>query len=166
MRRRSRPVAALGAAALLGCLSAAAAEETTLIFATTNPPTAHLNARVLHPWAARINEAGKGVVKLDVRDGPQLVNSRNHYSRVVDDVVQVSWGSPNNVAGKFPLTEETQGDAILRLGGSRRRSPSSTSTRRSSAAPLTARSSSGRVRAPSQRSGSLLRMNEVCFSVT
>jgi TRAP-type C4-dicarboxylate transport system substrate-binding protein len=97
--------APLVAVALAGAANAAAAEEATLIFATTNPATAHLNANVLHPWAQRINEQGKGVVRLDVRDGPQLANSRNHYSRVVDDVVQVSWGSPNNVAGKFPLTE-------------------------------------------------------------
>jgi TRAP-type C4-dicarboxylate transport system substrate-binding protein len=105
MRRRLRLVAALGAAALLGCLSAAAAEETTLIFATTNPPTAHLNAQVLHPWAQRINEQGKGVVRLDVRDGPQLANSRNFYNRIVDDVVQVTFGGPTGVAGKFPLSE-------------------------------------------------------------
>jgi TRAP-type C4-dicarboxylate transport system substrate-binding protein len=105
MHRTSRRIAAVAAAALIGWCGAAAAEETTLIFATTNPATAHLNARVLHPWAARINEAGKGVVRLDVRDGPQLVNSRNFYNRVVDDVVQVTFGGPTGVAGKFPLSE-------------------------------------------------------------
>lgn len=105
MTGKLRRLAAIGIAAVACGGGAALAEETTLIFATTNPATAHLNARVLHPWAARINEAGKGVLRLDVRDGPQLVNSRNFYNRVIDDVVQVTFGGPTGVAGKFPLSE-------------------------------------------------------------
>jgi TRAP-type C4-dicarboxylate transport system substrate-binding protein len=108
MKIGHRSAKIFAATALLWCGFApapAAAEETTLIFATTNPATAHLNARVLHPWAARINEQGKGVVRIDVRDGPTLANSRNFYGRVVDDVVQITFGGPTGVAGKFPLSE-------------------------------------------------------------
>ncbi|MGE0745872.1 MAG: TRAP transporter substrate-binding protein [Rhodospirillales bacterium] len=94
------------AAAAFGLAAApATAQETTLIFATTNNPQAHLNVRVHHPWAQRINEAGKGVVRIDVRDGPTLANHTNYYSRVVDDVVQIAWGIHSFVPGKFPLTD-------------------------------------------------------------
>jgi TRAP-type C4-dicarboxylate transport system substrate-binding protein len=90
---------------LVGFAHGSAAQEATLIFATTNQPTAHLNVRVQHPWAKRINEAGQGVVRIDVRDGPTLANHVNFYSRVVDDVAQISWGVHGFVAGKFPLSE-------------------------------------------------------------
>jgi len=98
----STTVAVLAAITLM---RASNAQETTLIFATTNQPTAHLNVRVHHPWAKRINEQGQGVIRIDVRDGPTLANHVNFYSRVVDDVAQISWGVHGFVAGKFPLSE-------------------------------------------------------------
>jgi TRAP-type C4-dicarboxylate transport system substrate-binding protein len=83
------------------------AQELNLVFATTNAPNAHLNARVMHPWAERINQQGKGVVRIDVRDGPTIANHLNYYQRVMDDVVQIAWGLPVYVAGKFVLTNVT-----------------------------------------------------------
>jgi TRAP-type C4-dicarboxylate transport system substrate-binding protein len=100
-----RSTFALAAVALAYAAAPGVAQETTLIFATTNNPQAHLNVRVHHPWAARINEQGKGVVRIDVRDGPTLANHTNYYSRVVDDVVQIAWGIHSFVPGKFPLTD-------------------------------------------------------------
>jgi TRAP-type transport system periplasmic protein len=85
----------------------ASSQEINLIFATTNAPNAHLNVRAHHPWAARINEQGKGVVRIDVRDGPTMANHLNYYQRVMDDVVQIAWGLPLYVAGKFVLTNVT-----------------------------------------------------------
>jgi TRAP-type transport system periplasmic protein len=96
--------AALAATAVAGMSSPVSAQETTLIFATTNPPQVHLNQRMHHPWAARISEKGKGVVKVDVRDGPTVANHLNFYQRTLDDVIQISWGLPGYVTGKFPLT--------------------------------------------------------------
>ncbi len=104
----------LGRTALLGLATAAllgsapvSAQEVNLIFATTNAPNAHLNVRGHHPWAARINEQGKGVVRIDVRDGPTIANHLNYYQRVMDDVVQIAWGLPALIAGKFVLTNVT-----------------------------------------------------------
>jgi len=101
MLMKSTTLAAGLACAVLGSLGAARAEETTLLFATTNPPTIHVNARIMHPWAAAINEQGKGIIHLDVRDGPTIANFTNYYSRVMADVVQVTWGIQGLVAGKW-----------------------------------------------------------------
>jgi len=95
------------AACLVVAAQPAAAQETTLVLATTNAPNTHLNARVMHPWAERINQQGKGVVRIDVRDGPTIANHLNYYQRVMDDVVQIAWGLPVYVAGKFVLTNVT-----------------------------------------------------------
>ena len=97
---------ALATALLATALSApAAAEEVRLIFATVSPSSFQTNIQVHHPWAARINEQGKGIIQLDVRDGPAIANQTNFYARVVNDVVQISWGLQGPLGGKFPLTE-------------------------------------------------------------
>ena len=75
----------------------------------------------MRPWAERINEQGKGVVKIDIRDGLALANLTNAYERVVNDVVQIAWTLPGYVAGKFPRTQVTSlpfvsGNGEERLG--------------------------------------------------
>lgn len=79
----------------------ASANEVKLIFATTDVSRAHLNVEILHPWAQRINEQGKGIINIDVRDGFTLANHQNFYDRVQDDVVQIAWGIMSTVTGKF-----------------------------------------------------------------
>ena len=86
-------------------IPAARADERVLMFATTNVPTAHLNAQFLHPWADAINADGKGIVQLDVRDGTAIANVANYYDRVTSGVVQISWGLLSTVAGKFPRAD-------------------------------------------------------------
>ena len=97
--------AALAALAAGLWFASANAQETSLIFATTNVPQVHLNVRVHHPWAKRINDQGAGTLKIDVRDGPTIANHLNYYERTLNDVIQIAWGLPVYVTGKFPLTE-------------------------------------------------------------
>jgi TRAP-type C4-dicarboxylate transport system substrate-binding protein len=94
----------IAAAVSIAAAPAAKAEEINLLFGTTLPAQVHLNQRVLHPWAERINEQGKGAVHIDVRDGSEIANLGNFYSRVQDDVIQISWGLQSAIGGKFPRT--------------------------------------------------------------
>lgn len=100
----ARTTAAMLAAALLLSTAAAKADEVNLLFGTTLPPVVHLNVRVLHPWAERVNAQGKGIIHIDVRDGEAIASLANFYSRVQDDVIQISWGLQSAIAGKFPRT--------------------------------------------------------------
>jgi TRAP-type C4-dicarboxylate transport system substrate-binding protein len=95
---------AITLAAWLGGTSLARADETTLLFGTSTPPGTHISVRVFHPWAVRINEQGKGIVRIDIRDGLEIANPGNFYSRVRDDVIQIGWGSHNSVPGTFALS--------------------------------------------------------------
>jgi TRAP-type C4-dicarboxylate transport system substrate-binding protein len=95
---------AIAAAALCVAASSVRADEVNLVFGTTLPASVHLNVRVLHPWAERINEQGKGIIHIDVRDGEAIANLSNYYSRVQDDVIQISWGLQASIGGKFPRT--------------------------------------------------------------
>jgi TRAP-type transport system periplasmic protein len=83
-------------------LGTAHADETNLLFGTSTPQGTHISIRVFHPWADRINEQGKGVIHIDVRDGLEIANPGNFYSRVLDNVIQIGWGSFNGVPGTFP----------------------------------------------------------------
>jgi TRAP-type C4-dicarboxylate transport system substrate-binding protein len=102
--------------ATIGIPSTAWAQETTLLFATTNPPNLHLNVRVLHPWAQRINDQGAGTLKIDVRDGPAVANHSNYYDRTLNDVIQIVWGLHTGAAGKFPRMEVTGIPFVIESG--------------------------------------------------
>jgi hypothetical protein len=52
-----------------------------------------------------VNETGKGIVAIDVRGGFALANSLNFYDRLLSDVIQITFGSPNYLAGKFQLSQ-------------------------------------------------------------
>lgn len=109
----------LGLAAVLGWSGAPAdAAEVTLIFATTTPARSPVNQRVLHPWAKRINEQGKGIIRIDVRDGPTIANPINSYSRVMSDVVQITQVSLSYIGGKFPLSDVVNLPLISKKAGS------------------------------------------------
>lgn len=97
-------IAAMAVAVISLAAGAAKADELNLLFGTTLPAQVHLNVRVLHPWADRINDQGKGLVHIDVRDGSEIANLGNFYSRVQDDVIQISWGLQSAIGGKFPRT--------------------------------------------------------------
>jgi len=92
-------------ATALGLSAAASAEEMRLIFTTISPPNSTVSQEIYHPWADRVNEAGNGVVHIDVRDGFTLANSTNFYDRLLGNVMQISFGSLNYLAGKFKLSQ-------------------------------------------------------------
>lgn len=97
------------AAAALATLCAGAslpavAEEVSLVLATALPPNNVMAQSILHPWAERVNAAGKGTLAIDVRDGMAIANLRNSYDRVVSDVAQLSWLTHNNFPGAFTLS--------------------------------------------------------------
>jgi len=96
------------AMAVIGSLlaaSSARAQEQNLIFATGLPPNMHFAQGVLRPWVERINTAGAGLVHIDLRDGMALATPSNSYERVLDDAIQIGWGSQVYIAGKFRRTE-------------------------------------------------------------
>jgi TRAP-type C4-dicarboxylate transport system substrate-binding protein len=96
-----------GAAALGATLSAGPsyAEEKTLLVSSILPPTTPYVSGWIKPWVDRMNEAGKGIVHFDLRPETTLANPGNFYDRVVNDVVQIAWGTQSQVGGKFPLSD-------------------------------------------------------------
>jgi len=97
-------VAWLAAAFVIGFGTPSSADELVLKFATLDVPQAHLNVRIHHPWAEKINKEANGLFRIEVFDGEALANQGNIYNQVVSNVVQIGWGLPS-LAGKFPLLQ-------------------------------------------------------------
>lgn len=102
---RALRYAVASALVLAVVIAPALAQQVTLKFATLSTADGPLNTRMLHPWAARVNAAGKGVVQLDVRDGFAIANYNNVYDRVLDNVIQVAFTVTGSIAGKFALSD-------------------------------------------------------------
>lgn len=94
----------LAVVSIVGLGAQASADELVLKFATLDVPQAHLNVRIHHPWAEKINKEAKGVFRIEIFDGQALANQGNIYNQVVSNVVQIGWGLPS-LAGKFPLLQ-------------------------------------------------------------
>lgn len=91
-------------AGVVMALAGAANAQETLVFATTNPEQHPINSGFLVPWAERINADSGGAVTVELRHGPTIANHTNFYDRVIDDVVQISWGLTVQNPGKFGPT--------------------------------------------------------------
>jgi TRAP-type C4-dicarboxylate transport system substrate-binding protein len=96
-----RLVLALAFAAFSFAATAARADEVRLIFGSTNPPPIPVNPKFFDPWAKQVNEAGKGVVFIDVRHDPAIANFLNYLDRTLNDVVQISWGIQSLLGPRF-----------------------------------------------------------------
>jgi TRAP-type transport system periplasmic protein len=90
---------------MLAASSASRAAETNLILDVIGPPGAATTLGAIRPWADQVNKEAAGMIHIDVREGMGLATFENVYERVLDDVIQIGWGLPNAVAGKFPLSE-------------------------------------------------------------
>ena len=76
------------AAALCFTSTAGTADEIKLTFATNAGPNRSPHPEVSLPWAERINEAGKGLVNVNVVQGFTIVTPQTFYARVQNDVTR------------------------------------------------------------------------------
>jgi TRAP-type transport system periplasmic protein len=83
---------------------ACAFPQTRLIFASQSPAGTP-NTVFFNSWAQKINDAAKGAVRVEVRDGESLSNFITAYDRVTADVVQVGWIIHSLVGNRFPLSD-------------------------------------------------------------
>jgi TRAP-type transport system periplasmic protein len=102
MKRLVTAIFATAALCALGTATPASADELKLLFADVVPPGSIIDAKVVAPWAQKVNAAGKGVLSIDVRPGPSMATFENVYDRVLSDVVQIGWEIQAAVGGKFP----------------------------------------------------------------
>ena len=103
---KSMAAGALLAAGTLAGSGAALAQEVTLRLHQFLPPQANVPANILMPWAAQVEEASDGRIKIDVFSAmalggtpPQLIDQAR------DGVVDIVWTLPGYSPGRFPRVE-------------------------------------------------------------
>ena len=94
------------ALALATFTSAAQAQTPVVLrFTTLSPPNWLGVVQMMRPWAQKVTAESKGTIDIQLVDGFSLGNYANVYDRVLDDVIQISWGSPSAMGGLFPKTD-------------------------------------------------------------
>ncbi len=104
-----RAFASLAAAAVgASLLSAPVQAEDTVTLKVHHflPPPSTAHAKLIEPWAKRIEEASQGRIKFEIYPAMQLGGKPPQlFDQVRNGVVDVVWTLPGYTAGRFPLTE-------------------------------------------------------------
>lgn len=70
------------------------------------PPVSNGQAKMLGPWAKKVEEDSKGRIKIDIYPSMQLGGTPPQlYDQVRDGVVDIVWTLPGSTPGRFPTTE-------------------------------------------------------------
>jgi len=84
------------------------------------PPT-HVNQKVFLPWAEMVEKKSGGKLKVTVFPGAVLGKPADHWDMAQNGVVDITWGTHNYTAGRFPLTSAMDLPFLINsaTGGSR-----------------------------------------------
>jgi TRAP-type C4-dicarboxylate transport system substrate-binding protein len=98
----------------------ASAQTIELKLSHWGPPT-HVNQKVYLPWADMVAKKSGGKLKVTVFPGGVLGKPADHWDMGENGVVDISWGTHNYTAGRFPLTSAMDLPFLINTakGGSR-----------------------------------------------
>jgi TRAP-type transport system periplasmic protein len=98
--------AAIGAPAILSSGAGAQAPVVTLKLHHFLPPVSNGHAKMLAPWAKKIEEDSAGKIKIEIFPSMQLGGTPPQlYDQARDGVVDIIWTLPGSTPGRFPTTE-------------------------------------------------------------
>jgi TRAP-type transport system periplasmic protein len=103
IHRLGRAFALSSIAALMAAAPALA--EQTLKFATTLPEGNPLVEQVFQPWVEGVNERGKGVLQIEMINGPTIASAANVYDRVNSGIIDMGWVIMGSSGAPFPQSE-------------------------------------------------------------
>ena len=98
--------AGMATAALLWGANTVSAAEITMRLHQMLPPQATMPAKVLGPWAKRVEEESKGRIEIQLYPSMQLGGKPSELvDQVKDGVVDLIWTVIGYTPGRFPMTE-------------------------------------------------------------
>jgi TRAP-type transport system periplasmic protein len=99
----------LGAAAIVASpaiVTSARAQAVTLRMHHFLPAVSNAHAKLLAPWAKKVEADSQGKLKIDIFPGMQLGGTPPQlYDQARDGVADIIWTLPGNTPGRFPSTE-------------------------------------------------------------
>jgi TRAP-type transport system periplasmic protein len=86
--------------------SARAQAATTLRLHHFLPPVSNAHAKLLAPWARKVEAESQGKIKIDIFPAMQLGGTPPQlFDQARDGVADIVWTLPGNTPGRFPSTE-------------------------------------------------------------
>lgn len=79
-----------------------ASNAETLVFGTGNNEQSPAIRLIFTPWVERVNAQGGDILNIEMRHGQMIINPDNFVDRLIDNVVQITWGLPVYQPGNFP----------------------------------------------------------------
>jgi TRAP-type C4-dicarboxylate transport system substrate-binding protein len=105
MHRYSKLIAMAAVCGLASLATPAAAQTQPIELKLSHwTPPAHVNQKVYLPWAEMIAKKSGGRLKVTVFPGAVLGKPADHWDMAQNGVVDITWGTHNYTAGRFPLT--------------------------------------------------------------
>ncbi len=99
----------LGAAAIVASpaiVTSARAQAVTLRMHHFLPAVSNAHAKLLAPWAKKVEADSQGKLKIDIFPGMQLGGTPPQlFDQARDGVADIIWTLPGNTPGRFPSTE-------------------------------------------------------------
>jgi TRAP-type C4-dicarboxylate transport system substrate-binding protein len=92
------------AAACFAQAAVAQTEPAQLKFAVPIPPQGAIAQKALVPWAEQVTKASDGAVTVQPFLGPTVANLGNAYDRLLNGVIDVTWGIYGPISSQFPKT--------------------------------------------------------------
>jgi TRAP-type C4-dicarboxylate transport system substrate-binding protein len=93
------------AAASLGLVAVASAQDIKLTFADQNSPTGWGPAHALYPWVKQVEEATKGRVKIDVYPSQTLIKGVDMWKGVRSGIADIGWCVQGYWPEQTPLSD-------------------------------------------------------------
>ncbi len=82
------------------------------------PPVANGHAKMLAPWAKKVEADSQGKIKIDIYPSMQLGGTPPQlYDQARDGVVDIVWTLPGSTPGRFPTTEVMELPFIIATKG-------------------------------------------------
>jgi TRAP-type transport system periplasmic protein len=101
--------ATLGAPAIITSATTSAWAQTPVVTLKLHhflPPVSNGHAKMLAPWAKKIEADSAGKIKIDIYPSMQLGGTPPQlYDQARDGVVDIIWTLPGSTPGRFPTTE-------------------------------------------------------------
>jgi TRAP-type C4-dicarboxylate transport system substrate-binding protein len=107
--KTSRRQMLTGAAAFVAApalITGASAQAVTLRLHHFLPPVSNAHAKLLAPWARKVDEESQGRLKIEIFPSMQLGGTPPQlFDQARDGVVDIVWTLPGSTPGRFPTTE-------------------------------------------------------------
>lgn len=101
-------MAALAAAIMTATSAPSSAQNVTLRYSHWLPPVHVMHKTAVAPWAASVEKASKGTIRVQIFPAQQLGQAGDHYDMAASGIADLTYVNPGYQAGRFPMAAASE----------------------------------------------------------